>query len=208
MAKARSSEKDAPQRGLPLARRAIEAAKQNGLTPEPHPVPAELLARLTLPNGEPLPASLREALAFDAASIDVHIDEEDGEIMTAELEDIIDEAFGEDAIPLFGEAYEILADDCIPLRGDTPSAWQFLYVGNPDKTGEYPVITVSLGDEPLVGGFAPFDVWLAQRFGALPKGERPGAVPEGYESTAVELARKNGDGRVFFTPEPEEDEEE
>jgi hypothetical protein len=52
-----------------------------------------------------------------------------------------------------------------------------------------------------VGGFVPFDVWVAQQFGALEKEKQRGSVPTEYEIFCKALAEANGDGRVSFKSE-------
>ena len=86
----------------------------------------------------------------------------------------------------------MLGEDCILMdsEGETTN---FLYVGNPDDAGEYAVITLEHGDTAKVSGFVPFDVWIAQRFGAL-----PAELPEEYVTIAQALAELNGDGRRSF----------
>jgi hypothetical protein len=76
-----------------------------------------------------------------------------------------------------------------------------LYVGTPDETGEYPVLQLAYEDGVArIGGFIPFDVWLAQELGALEKGKDIGGVPAEYAALIEPLASSNGDGRVVFTP--------
>lgn len=198
----------APVRGAELMAQAIERAR-GGAIPKPEPVPADLLDRLTLPNEEPLTPALRALLAFDASWLGVQIDDEDAIFESLDLEEVVENELGEDAVPLFEEAYELLGDDCIPLHGRTSrNVHPFLYVGNPDEAaGEFPVITISLsGETPAVSGFVPFDVWAAIELGALPAGEK-GELPEGYRDLAKELAKKNADGRVAFEPTPLDDED-
>jgi hypothetical protein len=76
-----------------------------------------------------------------------------------------------------------------------------LYVGTPDEAGEYPVLQLSYdGGVARIGGFVPFDVWLAQELGALEKGKDLGEVPAEYAALIEPLAKSNGDGRIVFTP--------
>jgi hypothetical protein len=194
-------------RGEALVLAAIEKARSKGTIPDPDPVPAKLLARLLLPNGEPLPASLRALLAFDGAWLGMGIDVEDAELELLDLEDLIAEELGEETAPLFAEACELLSDDCLLVGERAGRARRFLYVGNPDVAGEYPVITVDATGAPWVGGFVPFDVWVAQQLGALPAEATRGEVPAAYAECPAELARSNGDGRVGFCPEPEDAED-
>ena len=84
-----SAAEGAPLRGEALVRAAIAAARESGRIASPDPVPAKLLARLRLPNGEELPASLRALLAFDGAWLGMGIDVEDAELELLDLEDLI-----------------------------------------------------------------------------------------------------------------------
>ena len=186
-------------RGVRLMKKALEAAR-NGPLAAPEPVPSMLLKKMTLPNGDPVSPAMRELFKVDAAWLSIDFDEEEGEIEAVSLEDLIEDEFGEEAIELFGEAYEILSGDCIVFGGASDSL-RFLYVGEPDDLGEYPVMTV-MKDPPWIGGFVPFDVWAAQELGVLASLKAPGAVPPEYEEAAQALAELNGDGRLGFTPEP------
>jgi hypothetical protein len=51
-----------------------------------------------------------------------------------------------------------------------------------------------------IGGFVPFDVWVAQELGALERGKDIGDVPPDYAALPKALADSNGDGRIVFTP--------
>lgn len=187
-------------RGAALIKKAIEAAKTNGFIEEPEPVPAGALKKLRLPNDEKISPALKELLAFDSSWIGWEIDEEEPELEPLSLDELIEQEFGEDFVPQFGEAIELLPDDCIVL-GDTSEAKQFLYVGAPDDKGEYAVITIANDDGCWVGGFIPFDVWVGQQFGIIEKGKARGGVPADYESLCKALAEANSDGRVSFKSE-------
>ncbi len=186
-------------RGAALAKRAVAAGKEKGLFADAEPVPAGVLRKLKLPNDEKISPALKEVLATDSAWLGLSFDEDEPEFDAMSLEDIVEQEFDEEAVSLFGEAYEILSEECILLGGEGSSR-DLLYVGSPDDAGEYPVVTVHLGDVPWVGGFLPFDVWAAVRLGALAAGEGRAAAPAGYEAAAQALAQENGDGRVVFEP--------
>lgn len=189
-----------PLRGAKLVKKAIEAAKAAGTIDEPEPVPPVLVKKLKLPNGEPMSPAMKELLGFDNSWLAIEFDDEEAEIESASLEDIAEEAFGEDAVAAFDEAFELLSDDCVAFGGDRerPAA---LYVGNADAAGEYPVVLLEYKDGAArVGGFVPFDVWLAQELGALEHGKDIGDVPAEYAGMPKALAEANGDGRVVFTP--------
>jgi hypothetical protein len=66
--------------------------------------------------------------------------------------DVIEEVFGEEVVPAFGEACELLEGDCVLIEGEGESR-SFLYVGTADDLDEYPVITgtrAHVGHDPHV----------------------------------------------------------
>ena len=199
MATKKKNASDTTARGAALAKRAIAAGKEKGLLADAEPVPAGVLKKLRLPNDEKISPALKEVLATDGAWLGLEFDEDEPEFDAMSLEDLVEQEFDEDAVPLFGEAYEVLSEECILLGGEGQSR-DVLYVGAADDAGEYPVITISLGDTPWVGGFLPFDVWAAVRLGALEAGSGRAAAPAGYEAAAQALAQENGDGRIVFEP--------
>jgi len=201
---------DGPIRGAALIKKSIEAARASGVIADPEPVPAGVLKKLRLPSDEKISPAMKELLAFDATWIGWSFDDEEPEFEPMALDELVEEEFGEESVAEFGEAGEILGEDCILLPSDG-EARHFLYVGTADDRGEYPVVTVESGGK--VGGFVPFDVWVGQRLGALEKAPS-GWVAPGYESASQALADGNGDGRVNFVSEQrdagerDEDEEE
>jgi hypothetical protein len=206
-----ATKKDGALRGAKLMKKAIESAKANGLIGAPEPIePASLARKLTLPNGEPVSPAMKELLTFDTSWLGIAYDDEEGEIEAISLEEVIDEHFGEEAVPAFAEAYDLLSGDCVLFTPELERP-ACLYVGEPDETGEYAVLTMTWNDGvATIGGFVPFDVWAAQELGALERGKALGEVPDAYASLPLAAAAENGDGRVVFTPkagEAEEDEE-
>ena len=191
---------DAMLRGAALIKKAVETSKSTGKIAEPEPVPANVLKKLKLPNEEKLSPGLKELLAFDASFLGWSIDEEDPELEPMALDELVEQEYGEEFVARFGEALELLGDDCL-LVGQSGDARHFLYIGVPDDKGEYPVITLDTSNKPWVGGFVPFDVWTAQQLGALEAAKQVGEVPPGYEALCKALAESNGDGRVQFEPE-------
>jgi hypothetical protein len=190
----------APVRGNKLVKKAIEAATARGIIGSPDPVPASLLRKLKLPNGESLSPALKELLGFDGSWIGIDYDEDEAEVEGTSLEDIVEEAFGEDAVAAFGEAYELFSEDCVAFGAEL-SRPACLYVGAPNEGNEYAVLLLSWEDGVAkIGGFVPFDVWVAQELGALERGKAIGDVPPEYAALPQELADANGDGRLVFTP--------
>jgi hypothetical protein len=187
-----------PARGARLVKKAIEAGKAAALS-SPEALPAGILKKLTLPNGEPISPSMKELLKFDATWLGIEFDEDEGDIEAASLEELVEDEFGDDAVGQFAEAYEVLGGDCVRLGADAEGL-SFLYVGEADETGEYAVVTATAEPKAWVGGFVPFDVWVAQKLGALEAPRAPGAVPPEYEPFVKALAEANGDGRTGFEP--------
>lgn len=196
-----SKKASGPARGAALVKKAIEAAAAT--VPAPEPVPAGVLKKLRLPNDEKLSAGLKTFLAFDSSFLGWSIDDEEPEFETMALIDLIDDVFGEEAIPAFGEACELLEGDCVLIEGEG-DVRSFLYVGTPDDLDEYPVITVAHAATARVAGFVPFDVWIAQRMGVVAKGEELGWVPEEYVPAAQALADANAGGKRAFDSEHRE----
>ncbi|HMA97280.1 MAG TPA: hypothetical protein VKP30_31560 [Polyangiaceae bacterium] len=184
-------------RGTALIKKAIEAAKSNGVIDSPEPVPAAALKKLRLPNDEKISPAMKEMLTFDASWLGWEIDEEEPEFEPLSLDELIEQELGEEFVKSFGEAIELLGEDCL-LIDDGTEKKRFLYVGTPDDKGEYPVITLTNDDACQVAGFVPFDVWVAQQLGVLEEEKHVGYVPEGYEGFCKALAESNGDGRVSF----------
>jgi hypothetical protein len=188
-------------RGAKLMKKAIESAKASGLIGSPEPIePASLARKLKLPNGEPVSAAMKELLAFDAAWLGVAYDDEEAEVEGMSLDEVVEEHFGEEAVPAFAEACEMLGGDCVLFTTELARP-ACLYVGEADEAGEYAVLSMTWQDGvATIGGFVPFDVWAAQELGALERGKEIGDVPEAYATLPQAAATANGDGRVAFTP--------
>lgn len=200
-----------PLRGAKLVKKALEAGKDRFA--EPEPMPAGLARKMKLPNGESLSPGLKELLVTDTTWIGIDYDDEEAEVESVSLEDVVEEAFGEAAVAAFGEAYELLGEDVVAFGAEL-SRPACLYIGEVDEAGEYPVLQLSYDDgKARIGGFVPFDVWLAQELGALEKGKDLGDVPAEYAALPKALAEANFDGRLVLEPtasaeESDDDEEE
>jgi hypothetical protein len=197
-----------PLRGAKLIKKAIESAKASGVIAEPEPIASSLVRKLKLPNGESLSPAMKELLAFDGGWLGIDYDEDEAEIEGMSLEEVIEEHFGDEAVAAFGEAYDILTEDCVFLGAETERA-ACVYVGSIDDVGEYPVLAFTWEEGVArIGGFVPFDVWAAQERGALERGKEIGEVPADYAALPKTLADSNGDGRIVFTPKAGEGGEE
>ena len=187
-------------RGAKLVKKAMATAGTNGLISTPEPLSTSLAKKMVLPNGESISAGMKELLTTDTDWIGIDYDDEEAEIEGMSLEDVVEEAFGEEAVAAFGEAYEMFSEDMVYFGGEV-SRPACLYCGTPDDAGEYPVLQLSWDNGVArIGGFVPFDVWAAQELGGLERGKDIGEVPAEYAALPKALADSNGDGRVVFTP--------
>ena len=84
-------------RGAKLVKRALEVAKERVLA-SPEPMPSSLARKMKLPNGESLSPALKELFLADTAWLGIDYDDEEAEIESVALEDVVEEAFGEDAV--------------------------------------------------------------------------------------------------------------
>jgi hypothetical protein len=190
----------APLRGNKLVKKALEVAAARGTIASPEPLPAALVRKLKLPNGESLSPALKELLAFDGSWIGIDYDEDEAEVEGTSLEEVIEDAFGDEAVAAFAEATELFSEDCVAFGAELTRP-ACLYVGTANEGKEYPVISFTWENGVAsVGGFVPFDIWLAQELGAVERGSAIGDVPAEYAGLTQELADANGDGRIVFTP--------
>jgi hypothetical protein len=128
----------------------------------PMPLAPDILEMLTFSNGKPLPPSLKLWLAFDAKSLGLFTD----------LDHLVTtpRSISEEAGPAFNTMQRMMLPDAsyilYPGSGDT--SWFFLYTGQTDDEGEYPIFVGDIDDQYFVKLFAPnFAIWLADRHGIL-----------------------------------------
>ncbi|WP_440899102.1 hypothetical protein [Actinosynnema sp.] len=169
--------------GVALAERAVESVRRDPhrsmfdfydhpwVEGEPEPAPAGWLAGATFPSGRPLPPSLRAWLAFDTGLLRREgWFTDDGELSPRPLDRVATECYG----PGWGELYAPLAGlfpECFLLPGGSDSRRVYA-VGEPDSTGEHPVLALDVDDLPFVGLMYPgFDVYLAVKAGIVDIGE-------------------------------------
>ena len=195
-----SKKESGPLRGAKLVKKATAAAGASGILAAPEPLTTSLAKKMVLPNGESISPGMKELLTTDTDWIGIDYDDEEAEIEGISLEEAVEEAFGEEAVAAFAEAYEMLGEDVVYFNGEV-SRPACLYCGTPDEAGEYPVLQLSWdAGVARIGGFVPFDVWVAQELGGLERGKDIGDVPAEYAALSRGLADSNGDGRLVFTP--------
>ncbi|KJY23789.1 hypothetical protein [Streptomyces katrae] len=159
--------------GAALIDRVIERVRERGWPTceapdldEPVPVAPEVLDRLTLPGGRPLPPSLRRWLAFDGswlAAVGWYDDPAEPRFGDRGLGATAEWMYGDDdgMAGMFTAFEELLPAVCLPLVGGCDSR-RLLYLGSPDSTGEYPVLVTDTDDLAYVAVMYPgLDVYLA-----------------------------------------------
>ena len=145
----------------------IERVREVGLgalghAGEPHPLSEAALDALRFPSGAPLSPALREWLAFDASMLGWFEDLEAPSFAALDVAKVAEQAYGPGKR---SEAFATLVRQTLPGHGYLLPrgrlARRFLYVGDPDSTGEPPVLVFDVDGPPYVGVEHPgFDVWL------------------------------------------------
>lgn len=126
----------------------------------PRPMRRAQIDLLEMPSGDEIPQSLAAWLAYDALDIFAgnpeapHLNWQSfGEMMQEEFDDEIAAQFAD-----FGK---LLTGKCLVLPGGSDSR-RFMYAGNPDAHGEYPVFIVDTDELPWVGlAYPGFDAYIA-----------------------------------------------
>ena len=139
------------------------------LTGPPQPMPAQVLAALTMPSGQALPPSVRRWLEFDTAVLARSgwlASSRASRLTPRRLDEIAAAELGEDwgayFVPLAGRFGE-----CFLLPGGSDSR-RVLATGPADEAGEYPVLALDVDDEPSVNlAYPGFDVYLAHVLGVV-----------------------------------------
>lgn len=114
----------------------IDRMKGDGLTPE-------AIAALRLPEGRSLPPSLQCVLGWDATYF-AHLLDDTGALELFDFADMLEFAFGTSAG--FEMFERLLEGTCLLLEKSREMLW-FMYVGERDKFGEYPVFVVDKSDD-------------------------------------------------------------
>jgi hypothetical protein len=186
-----------PPRGVALVEKVIAAVQDAGGTlagcglPEEQatPLTPAQLDALRLPGDRPLPPSLRRWLAYDARWIGLFADLRKPVLRPMSLSALVaqelDEAWGE----VCAAFEELIPAPCLllPLGADSR---RFLYLGEPDELGEYPVLVVDTDDVAYICvEAAGFDLYLADAFDV----SAPGA---NAQAAIADQARRNCKGFI------------
>lgn len=133
------------------------------------PLAADVVDALRFPNGAPLSPSLREWLRFDGTLVGWFDDLEAPKLERSSVSQLALRMYGNahQAGPFSALEGKTLPGDCYPLPKGT-LARRFLYVGEPDSIGEYPVLVMDVDGPPFVCVECPgFDVYLATLAGLV-----------------------------------------
>jgi hypothetical protein len=135
-------------------------------------LPPAAIAKLTFEGGSPLPPSLAATLGRDRERASI-----EGTCVRAMK-------FGDWAVEVLPDWADALKKGlartfpapCMPLAAGSESG-TFLYLGEPDEAGEYPVVTIDVDDVPEWSiAFGGYDAWLASDLGKPRKGSDPRIV--------------------------------
>ena len=144
---------------------AIEKAKAEYKRKPPKPLSSTLAKKLSFAGKRKVPASLRTWLEFDTDWIELQI-AKSGEIASDTIAATLDERF-----PDMGpwDDFQLLLPAPVVLLPLGTDSCHLLYLGEPDKNGEYPVLVIDTDDTAYVTIYSPsFDVWIAEAWDALP----------------------------------------
>lgn len=151
-------------------------------------MPASQLAALTL-GDKPLTPALQRWLEIDSTMFTLGQPQLIGELLEAEFDEWFE---------AFARLGKYLQAPCVLFEGWGSDSRRFLYLGETDDHGEYPVFTVDIDDTPFACINGPVDVWLAQHAGFLEDEKHYGYVPEAYEPARQAVAKLNFGGYVAF----------
>jgi hypothetical protein len=162
------------------------------------PLPAEILDSLTFPGGRPLPPSLRRFLQYDYSYLGVLEDPKAPRLAFRSFTEMMKQEFDARTADMYGEFEKILPGRCLVVPGGSDSR-RFLYAGEPDAHGEYPVFVVDTDELPFVClAYPGLDLYLAD--GAVTdilKGTYTDCFRHrGYKPALVDQARRNFGGFV------------
>lgn len=174
----------------------------------PRPVPAHVLASLTLDGGVPLTPSMREWLAFDGSFFE-WFEEGDGYTLKQQKIGALAEHWLVERGAAFGSLERtLLKRDCywVPFGDET---MRFVYPSKLDAAGELPVMLLDADDMPALSvGYPGIDVYLGQHARLIDEDEAPWKARTAFHQKAVLRGKRVvewGD-RTFPEPSPEEHE--
>ncbi len=189
----------------------IESGKCELEIVTPRPIPKEKLAKLTFPDGKPLPPSLARFLAYDGSWIMRTLgwfdDLEEPTLRPTTVSRLVKRHLNSEFHRAFKKLPRPLPRaEALPLDVGSETM-RLLFLGAPDDAGEYPVLNVDVDDMPVVTFESPgFDTWLAVQAGLIDLEKAPwSAVLK--ESRARVFGKKTELECTSFDEAEEEEEE-
>ena len=151
-------------------------------------VPAAALARLELAPGKPLSPCLARWLAFDGAWGGLLADPARPSFVAMRPSEIAAEHLA--LPPELAAKFAEVVDAALPAPcfyvGDGSSGPYFLYAGEPDADGEYPVFYVDADEAPVVFiAFPGFDFYLADMLGGPERAAEREALQRTHERASL-----------------------
>lgn len=191
-------------RGVELVERVIHQLAASDVS-DPRPLTPAQIAELTMPNGRPLPPSLARFLAFDGPYLRV-LEHDGTRLAFRSFLDMMREQFDDATAEQYADLARALPGQCLVVPGGSDSR-RFMYVGEADEYGEYPVLVVDTDELPWVGlAYPGLDVYLADgTVVSLMKDTYLGAWSnKTYAPMLAEQARRNLHGlKALDYQEPE-----
>lgn len=135
---------------------------------EAQPLASDALLAAEVAAGVALSPTMHALLALDHSWVAHELGWfADGELAARPAADII-EAWAGELWPAYAEVIAArFSGRALPLQRSSDTL-TFVYLGDPDEVGEYPVIELDQDDLPVMSVAAPgFDVWLGRRLGLL-----------------------------------------
>jgi hypothetical protein len=126
----------------------------------PHPLRRAQIDLLEMPGGGEIPQSLAAWLAYDALEI-LEGNADAPHLKWRSFGEMMREEFDDETATQFADFGKLLTGKCLVLPGGSDSR-RFMYAGQPDAHGEYPVFIVDTDELPWVGlAYPGFDAFIA-----------------------------------------------
>jgi hypothetical protein len=148
------------ERGTGLVELAIAADRERrDPTDPPRPLTRAQIDQLAMPDGREVPASLARWLAYDTLDI---FEGKQPTLRWRSFADMMREQFDDETAQQFADFGKLLTGQCLALP-DGADSRRFLYAGQPDGHGEYPIFVVATDELPWVGlAYPGFDAYIAE----------------------------------------------
>ncbi|WP_438014601.1 tetratricopeptide repeat protein [Sorangium sp. So ce315] len=151
-------------RGRALIEKVTAAIVGTGAIPDPLPVPAAKLKKLTFPSKKKLSPGLAAFLEFDASFLRLFEDPASPRFRPRTLRQIAADEFDPMLAGIFEGIEKALPGEAFVLGAQDGESRDVLYVGEPDAAGEYPVLEMRTDPPEIRLAYPGVDVYLAHLF--------------------------------------------